>query len=460
MNKIETGLKIALILFVVIAIILGVTTIIFKKQRDEAYLERDAAKKSAEVAKDEKTKVSADIVELKQMIGYADDSVAGIRVKFEEEMKRVAPQAEKPTYVSVVGSFLDQIRSLNEKNTQKDKLLATLSGTYETRNKDTIALRGTIETESKQRKEEIKKLAKRMDDELKKTSEDSKSAIGKSATAVAKLTAERKALEEREEEAIRRLGNEKDKVKVLAERLDERDNPRMDSPQGKITFVAPNGTRGQIDLGSDSNVKRGQTFSVYNASDISEQGRKGSIEVVDITNARSSEVRILNASMDAPVSEGDVILNPAWSRGYQERFILVGIINADNSGRNDIERVKNSITKNGGVVDAWQREDGTQVGKITSDASFVVVGIRPTENSTEVFRNTYTNMLTEANKHSIPQKPLKTLLKEIAYEPPKLDRGAAVAEKADSRTISSGKVSDVFSNNPAGSRRAPAGSAY
>lgn len=461
MNRVETGLKVALILFVIIAIVLGITTWTFKKQYDEAVAERKTAMEKASVDAAAASSAKEDIEVLKRLIGYSDD-VSIIGEKFKEAMQQIAPEAENPTYVSVISSLQDKLGTYIKDLELKTKSLAALTASYSTNEAQTAKVLATA-------KERVAVADKRIAELEKKHAEALESNAGKVATTIASTNTARKRDEGRVKEANVRVEmiekvveDTNQKLEDALDKLREHERPPVDNPQGKILLVDTRGDRGTINLGSAANVTRGLTFSVYDRRDMSEQGLKGNVEVIKIENARTSEVRIDSLDMDNPIVSDDVIYTPNWWPGFQTHYALLGKMDVKGNDQHDLATVRSLVAKNGGVIDAYQRDDGAPEGIIDNKTTTIILGTPPDEKSPGIFRDTYSNMIAQAERLRIRQVQLTEFLKHAGYNPNQ-DRSDNVrSNPSRPRTTSTGNIAGIYGEDSKDSetRRPRGGSAY
>src|SRR4029078_6892055 len=93
--------------------------------------------------------------------------------------------------------------------------------------------------------------------------------------------------------------------------------------------------------------------------------QKGTIEVTRVLDEHLSEARITSDDPKNPILSGDRIYSPAWHRGKQLHFALTGIIDVNGDGISDLQIVRNLITLNGGVLDAYLNDDGGVEGTMS-----------------------------------------------------------------------------------------------
>src|SRR4029079_8214550 len=95
--------------------------------------------------------------------------------------------------------------------------------------------------------------------------------------------------------------------------------------------------------------------------------KKGSIEVTRMLDEHMAEARITKDDPTNPILIGDNIYSQIWHRGKQLHFALSGVIAVDVDGQSDMEQARQSIAINGGIVDAYLKDDGKMEGKITAN---------------------------------------------------------------------------------------------
>lgn len=191
----------------------------------------------------------------------------------------------------------------------------------------------------------------------------------------------------------------------LKRQIFEREDLSFEVADGKITFVDSARQIVSINLGKADGLRPGITFSVYQ-KDNSGIGRrntediKGKIEITNILGPHRAEARILGAgravktrsneeqrntfarrsnyyqaSLLRPIAQGDPIYSPAFSRGTQELFSLVGLIDTDGDGKSDRELVRNLIRSAGGGIDNEIGDEGEEIvrNEISHKTRFLVI---------------------------------------------------------------------------------------
>ncbi len=430
------GLQIALIIFVMLTIMLSVTTFIFFRNfqfEQQRYKEEQTA--STKLRGDVQTLQSDRAKFVQYLGGYsANEKEPMITENLDKDMK--AAQAlgvgklpeEQRNYRKLVDSQQSVIRA---KNTELSKQAAELRDAKDTLAKKTAdfaADRQKLETDKENAVKDY--LAAR--DQIQKQLTDVRATEGE---LTAQNAAKAKELESVKSQAQAKIG---DLEKVLTKaqthvtqlqthlnEVEEEFNINA-VPQGKITWVNQRDGIAYINLGSDDRLHKRVTFSVYDpiTTDVSAHNPtnpavtkavpKGSIEVINIIDQHTAECRILKDSPSHPLLPGDIIYTPAWRPGQQDHFALAGAMDLNGNGVDDRQRLHDLIAMNGGIIDAEVGPDGKPVGKVTLNTRYMVVGdLSAGGKSTD---GSY-KLLDEAKKLNIETITLTKFLDMIGYSP-------------------------------------------
>lgn len=158
---------------------------------------------------------------------------------------------------------------------------------------------------------------------------------------------------------IKELATQLARFRVIVDVIDIDGNVREVSEAKKTAYIS---------LAKGDGIILGMTFAVYSPEEIGTEAPKpkASVRVVRIME-HVSEARIFNVTGLTPVMKGDIIANPVYDKERRFHFALVGMIDLDNDGRNDVEKVKVMISSFGGVVDR----------EIAVQTDFLIVGEEP-----------------------------------------------------------------------------------
>lgn len=197
------------------------------------------------------------------------------------------------------------------------------------------------------------------------------------------------------------------------------DDPSFEVADGRVTFVNQATGAAWINLGEADSLRRQVTFSVFE-SDLTDAGKaekKGSLEVVRIIGDHLAEAKITGDSASNPVLPGDQIYSQVWQRGKQLRFALTGFIDLDGDGRSDLQKAKDLISLNGGVVDASLEDDGTIDGEMTINTRYLVLGEYSELPSKGDVRKGYDQMSKRADVLGVETITLDEFVNQMGYRP-------------------------------------------
>jgi hypothetical protein len=423
MARENQGLQIALIVFVMLTIILGVTTYLFFRQYEESDIkaksnlaERDKSNKLAQKNED-------DVKELKRLIfGAANtEKVETITTTtFNDDMKKYGSSysEEARFYRPLLEKML---KTIDERNGDLDiakAKMAKLETDFATReaNKQPQIdeFKKTADSANKDLTEERAKFKASRDQttqEQIKLRSDLESARKEAATSLAKI-------EQRMQEAVTQIQKLRGINKSLSEKQEELTAQKFEVPNGEIRWVNQRTGTAWINLGKADGLLRQITFGVYPAdfTDMSAGGKKASIEVTQILGDHLAEARIFDDRLADPLMPGDKIYTPVWIPGERRHFALAGLMDIKGEGKNDIQSVKDVITMNGGVVDCYLDEKGKKVGDMTVNTRYLVLGEAPNEKSQPTMIASLTKMRTDAERLGVQKIQLSDLLQRMGWK--------------------------------------------
>lgn len=502
------ALSIALILFVIIACVLGGTTYYFKKNADELQIARDSAVKVIPGKDAEIEKLTKENEILKSYLG-PEKEMADITAQYNKYMKLViveggapapapapkadadaegeegadgdgdgedgedvaadiaatggVPEVAKPSYQTVIEFLTGKIKDQNALSSEIETLNSQISDlkTQVDDAREKAKAAGVAETEEKYKttisglEQQIEGLNARI---------DSKDGEIKQQLAAKKKTSRELNRQKAENDELKKQNRERAETIENLEKIHRESKlPPAESKMGELVYVDPLGKQGNIDLGRKDNLTRGITFSVYEPNNLTEYGLKGTIEVLNVSDDREAEVLIFNEDESDPIKVGDVIYTPTWAPGFEEHFAIVGFIDIDNDNKSDLDELIRLIESNGGIVDAYQKDDGKMSGKVTSQTSWIVLGRKPDEKSQKAHLTTYTNMTKAADNYNTKTQQLNDLLRKMGYRPQADNSTFSVRPTTTSKgRVSTGSVSGLYSEDGEKSttRRPPRKTAY
>ncbi len=459
MARENQGLQIALIIFVILTILLGVFTFLFFRHYEEA---AQKAKQFDEEAQ-RQTKTARDIeavnIELRKIIGFdPSEKLDSMQQQFAKDMEIYGPDVEEAnrSYRKVLAHQLTVIQAKNaslqlvqeQLQQAKNKIEALeaekspLIAQQEKRATDAEADRDSERQKFNQDRQTLTQTQAQLQSRWETAQRESQAAMEK-------LQADLAAVTSRLQDAERRY-------KDTREQLDSVKKPTFELAHGKIRWVNQRAGTVWINLGRADALAPQTTFAVYSGEtrDVTKAVKKASIEVTQILGDHLAEARITEDNIADPILPGDVIHTPIWSPGEQQRFALTDGMDLDKDGREDLETVKALVTSGGGIVAAWiDTKTGDLHGAITASIDYLVLGEEPTSSTPKAVVETRGNVLRRAQQLGIRVISLQELLNRMGYrnQTPVVRYGPG-ANPADFRAqppegrqpTSTGNVSDIF----------------
>lgn len=223
---------------------------------------------------------------------------------------------------------------------------------------------------------------------------------------------------------------------LLAEFRDEKKlrTPReFETIDGRITAVLPRERMVYINLGSADGLRPQVTFSVYGqeSAKLVATESKAEVEVTQISGSHSAIARVLTDSRSNPILPGDAIFSPAFHPGVRVRFAIVGDIDINGDGRSDRQKIRDLIATNNGIIDVELDDDGKLLGEarplvISPATRYLIKGNPPTD---EKVLAQYSRLIGQADEAGTVTLTMQQFLGMVGY-------------KTDERTVDLGKAAD------------------
>lgn len=417
------GLQIALIIFVMLTILLSVTTFMFFREYEDASLKATAATTKAQDSDKAQRSAEAEVGELKKLVGVNTSmSLSDVRTQFEKDMKDFA------------GTVPEESRFYRP-------ALEFLSGTNKKHEEDLVDARAQIQQEKDLRaqveaaKDTQVKAAEQKVEEAEKALTDAKQAFDTERkqmladnedlkSQLAKKNQDMADFEEKSKQQLELANKENVKLNqsnnILRARTEELD-PTIGTevPDGQIVWVDQKLRRAYINVGSADGLRPQILFSVVSADEDvgATQRTKGRLEVTKILGPHSAEGRITADQMTDPMVEGDKIYTPLWHAGRSEGFAIVGTIDIDGDRLDDRPLVKDLIRHAGGRVDAEDDptfKTGKQTGELTLNTRYLIMG-EPSDER-EVVEGAYTKLQNDARRLGVRIMPVSDFLDEVGWK--------------------------------------------
>jgi len=443
------GLQVALIIFVMITVALGVTTYIFHnsavKLADAKKVAEDSARaqQASSEARDAQNKL------LKSLIGYKVLSEAEQRPLMSElATKDAALKTEideiKRAWDEDMALFTGDVDALGGEGwTGPENWMSLpdyLIQVNQKRNLEWSAEKTRADTETSQKVAE-KQAADAKVAAAEKGLEDAKTGYdasvaeytearstwtGQTASLQDSVNAKNNEIKKVSDEAskqVKLLESEKNRSELLAQGL-KSENTQLkrkdyDVPDGKISWVDQKSRLGYINLGLSDGLRRQQTFSVYDRDETnhSKAVPKAAIEVTRIVERHLAEVRILQDDLKNPILPGDLIFTPSWVPGRRVHFALAGFMDIDGDKKSDRTLIRNLVRVNGGVIDAEATDEGELTGEgMTVHTRYLILGDKPTEKSDAKVLQAYGRIETDAQQKGVETVSYQTFLGWMGYK--------------------------------------------
>jgi len=373
------GLQIALILFVMLTIVLGVMTFLYFRSYDEertknAGLVTEAQNKT-KLANDTQTELN----ELKGYLGFAPEMTRDqIKAATETDMKLYA--ATLPAANQHYHQALESIATtLSETGLQLQESHAKYNALAETHRQREAAKEPQIQkfaaAAAASAADYAEQTARFAEDRVRYKSETQtlQEANVSKETAMAQAEERSRSVQQELQANVKKLETlnevKDDKIQQLLE-------PTFEVADGTVQFVNPNNQTVYINLGKSDNLARLTTFSVHDfqANTMQGKGQKGSLEVLQIVDDHMALCRILDEDPANPMVPGDKVYTPLWSSGQQLKFAVLGKIDLNKDGVDDRPLVRDLISQMGGTIDAEVDSQGKITGDLTIDTRFIIIG--------------------------------------------------------------------------------------
>lgn len=418
MARENQGLQIALIVFVMLTIVLGVTTYLFFRQYEEAdtraQANLDKGQENARLA----TKNGEEASTLRRMLGVAETDE--IETTFKDDMSKYA--AGYPEDVRAYRPLMEKMAAtIDEKNTAlalADAKIQKLEDEFQVReaNKqpqldDFKQAREQASADLASERSKFNVDRKRVTDEAARLQANLQNADKKAADAVAEVSAKRKEAEARAENLVKINKRLADEHEVLT-------SQKFEVPDGEIRWVNQRTGTVWINLGRADELQPQVTFGVYpsDITDMSTGGKKANIEVTQVLGEHLAEAHVFDDDLIDPITPGDKIYTPIWMPGTKRHFALAGFVDLDEDGKSDMQVATELVAMNGGVVDCYVDDEGKRIGKMNVNTRYLVVGEKPTERSLPALTSAFSKMTEDAEQLGVQTIQLADLLQRMGWK--------------------------------------------
>lgn len=439
------GLQIALILFVMITVVLAVTTYVFFRKSEENKILKEAAQKAAD---DNQTKArtyqaayelvrrtvgknslnDAELAsrrsELQGLGGEVANEVAAIEKRFDDDMKMYGEGLTAQT-VSYVDLPQNLVNVINQRNELVDQLRRDYAQLDQQRKNELDAEKAKTAQAAKAQADAQAALDAAQAN-FEKDRGDLNSEKQKLAAATSEKDKRYKEMQDSKDKRISELATRNEDLNNLViakdRQLDIKSQESFDLPSGAVTFVNQSAGTVWINLGTADGLQRNTTFTVYDRdqSNFSRAERKGVIEVTRVVDEHLAEANIVEESNSNPILSNDIIYTPTWSPGEKVRFALTGFMDIDDDTLSDRAIIRSLILTNGGLIDAEVDDDGQFTGQITPATRYLVKGKEATARDPSLSKQlteNHTKIVNDAIANGVEQIDLGKFLTLMGYKP-------------------------------------------
>lgn len=473
MARENQGLHIALIIFVALTLVLGVTTFMFFRKYEEASIKAKANEEQAKTERLKAENAEKDNAELKRLIGAgSSDNMDVIHEEFKKQMETYAANVEESArdYRKVLEYLFTAVRT-------KDTRIAELQVALQDEKTARELVEAIKQTQLDQYKTAQATAEKDLAEERGKFDED-RQAINQQKTALAQkfdksqkdAVAVMDNVKQNLDEQKKRIGTLEKSLKGRSEELAKVTQTTFEAPDGQISWVRQRDGVVWVNLGHADGLTRQTTFAVYSAdaTDIAKAEKKADIEVTQVLGEHLAEARVIEDKIADPILPGDLVHTPIWTPGERQEFALTDGMDVDGDGKSDREIVRNLITMSGGVIVAELDDAGKRSGKMDTNTRFLILGRKHDENTTTDLGAARVKMLNEAGMLGVQTVELSELLKKMGWknQTPVVRYGQGAnpddfrprLPDGEMQRVSTGNVSPIF--QPRNPPRSTAAGAY
>lgn len=421
MARENQGLQIALIIFVFLTLILGVTTFLFQRQAAEKTAAAADAQGKATEAKNTADKIQGDFNTMKGYVGFATtEGIDAIGEQFRIDMDQYAANLPEPqrSYQAALKDLAATVQAKNESLASAEDANKLLQERIQQLEQSKAPLVAQEKQRADSAAAQLAKATKDYNDARTTLSDQAQKQLGGFKQRVGEQDQQRSTLEAEIAQHQARIEKLRQQLATANVKIKDILDPTFEQADGKIRWVNQGNQTVWIDLGSADALQKLTSFSVYPAdtNDVTKVGKKGSIEVTQVLEDHLAEARIVDDEPANPIMPGDVIHTPVWAPGEREHFALTDGMDLDGDKKSDLDTVLRIITLNGGVVDTYITDEGELHGKFTNETRYLVLGAAPDETSSPERLKARNDFLTDARGRAITEIQLKDLLNKMGWK--------------------------------------------
>jgi hypothetical protein len=424
------GLTITLVIFILLTIILGVTTYLGYDGQKEFLAQAEAAKKKEQAKDAELDWAKFQAKYFRTVIGInlpVDEDYLALIDKFDKKSFKTADKDKEPVTAEVTKWQGDKTLVWNDKTRKPDKPLVQQL-------KDQADVITQLKKDLQDQKDLVAKkdtdlaaLQKQLDqaaidyaDKLKqqavafqKEKANLETSKGNFQNDSITFQQEKDKLAEEFKKQVAELQKQMEALakenKLMSQALDRYNAANQvvntldsDQPKGHVSYIDKTGATPFIDLGSEDRVYEQLTFSVYGvgvdgkpvAYDLLDKAGKvvlgsdgkplkegkGAVEVVSVIGPHLSQVRVtsLRDGKSDPIVKGDLLYNPVWDPNLKQHVAIVGLIDLSGNGRDEGAEFRRLLERQNVIIDAYQDlREGVVKGKLLRTTDYLILGDGP-----------------------------------------------------------------------------------
>jgi len=411
----QQNLLVPLIVFVVLTVVSGVAAFMFYQKATKLDTDLANQKKQADEANQKRTTADANLKTLKNLIGYpdaefgAETDLAGgnsLISKIREDLTKYVDPGTPPsaTYKGEVDRLAQRRDDVSKELDSKNAAYTRLRDEFDSTRKSEEGKINENVSNFQESKADLEKVHKEVEQKLaenRRVIEDREATAQRHATDKLQVENEYENFRKRSEINTNKMVGE---IKLFRE--SQQKLQAAGTPVAQVVRVDNVNNEVYIDRGSDDLLPMQTTFSIWSADkrgsmhwreknekvkgdakkEWDESGKKNSletrleggpkayIEIVSILGPHHAKGRITMEKNLDPIVPGDSLFTPLWEPGQRKHFALAGRFDMTSKGTNDRSLLVDLIKRQGGIIDAEVRDNGTVDGNIGVETHYLVIG--------------------------------------------------------------------------------------
>jgi hypothetical protein len=341
----------------------------------------------------------------------AEGQIAALKQKLDEQGKNFANEQAKTAKLSK--DLADEMQALKKAKEDHANALKALTAEWEAKYEAKSKELEGLQNANKAQGEQIAKLL--LENEVDKK---------KNVAEVAKLNKEIKTLKD---DLLRK--EEETKNAQYASNLAEAKFVRLenDKPRGEISLITGTGQTPFINLGSADKVRSGLRFTVHG---VDNNGKpkleaKATLEIIDIVKDHLSQARLIKVVDPGadPVLPGDKLFNPAWDPNRKKHVAIAGVVDLSGAHKDGLAEFIRELKRQDIEVDAYlDLKEGTIKGEITRTTDFLILAEQPEDSSLHLSKDRLAQIAKEtdtmtktAARNAVPLITLREFMSVTGY---------------------------------------------